>query len=298
MGFFQKIKDGLAKTRDALSYKINKLFTGGVLDDEFYDELEGVLLTSDIGATATEHILGELRERVDDEHLRKEEDVKAALRDIMVSILSENEIPEYGYPLVITLVGVNGVGKTTACGKLAHLFTEQGKSVIIAAADTFRAAANDQLTVWANRAKVRIVNSTEGSDPSSVVYDAIASAKAKHTDVVLVDTAGRLHNKKNLMTELEKIARVATREFPEATILNYLVLDATTGQNALSQVELFSEAVDVDGLILNKLDGTAKGGVALAIAKEYATPVMYVGVGEGLDDLRPFDPADFAENLI
>lgn len=298
MGFFQKIKDGLTKTREALAYKLNKLFTGGVLDDEFYDELETILLTADIGIDATDEILARLRESVDEHHLRKEEDVKTALRTIMIDILSENEIPKIQTPAVVTVVGVNGVGKTTAIGKLAHLFTEEGKSVIIAAADTFRAAANDQLSVWAQRAKVKIVNSSEGADPSSVVFDAIASAKAKHTDIILVDTAGRLQNKKNLMEELKKISRVTNREFEGANIYNLLVLDATTGQNALSQVEVFNDAVSIDGLVLNKLDGTAKGGVALAIAKNYSVPVMYIGVGEGIDDIRPFEPEDFAQNLI
>ncbi len=298
MGFFSKLKESLKKTKEAISYKLNKLFTGGVLNDEFYDELEMIMLTADIGASATETILEQLREVVDEKHIRKAEDVRTELRRIMVEILEENPCPEYEYPLIIVVAGVNGVGKTTAIGKLAKRFKQQKKSVTIVAGDTFRAAASDQLTVWAERAGVRIVKHTEGADPGAVVYDAVMSAKSKKTDVLLVDTAGRLHNKKNLMKELEKISGIIGREMPEAMHLNYIVLDATTGQNALSQVDIFNEAIDIDGIILTKLDGTAKGGVVLAIASQLQIPVVYVGVGEGIDDLEEFEAENFIDAIV
>ncbi len=248
MGFFSKLKESLKKTKEAISYKLNKLFTGGVLNDEFYDELEMIMLSADIGAGATETILEQLRDVVDEKHIRKTDEVREELRRIMVEILEDNPAPDYEYPLIIVVAGVNGVGKTTAIGKLAKRFKEQKKSVTIVAGDTFRAAASDQLTVWAERAGVRIVKHTEGADPGAVVYDAVMSAKSKKTDVLLVDTAGRLHNKKNLMRELEKISGIIGREMPEAMHLNYIVLDATTGQNALSQVDIFNEAIDLDGI--------------------------------------------------
>lgn len=294
MGLFAKIKAGLKKTKDVVAYKLNQLFTGGALDDEFYDELECILLSADVGAVTSERILDELRESLDEKLIRDRTQVKEELRDIMAGILSENELPEYRYPLVIMVSGVNGVGKTTAIGKLAKKFKAQGKSVLLVAADTFRAAAADQLSVWAERANVRIVRQSEGADPSAVVFDALTSAKAKGDEVILVDTAGRLHNKKNLMDELSKISRIIHREMPDAMCLNYIVLDATTGQNAVSQVEIFNDAVDIDGIVLTKLDGTAKGGVVLAICGELNVPVVYVGVGEGIDDLEDFD----AENFI
>lgn len=298
MGLFAKIKAGLAKTKDVIAYKLNKLFTGGVLDDDFYDELEYILLSADIGAATTERMLDELREVVDKKRLRRREDVRTELKNIMVGILDEQPAPDYTYPLVIMVSGVNGVGKTTAIGKLAKKFVAMKKSVLLVAADTFRAAAAEQLSVWADRAGVRIVRQEEGADPGAVVFDAMASAKAKGTDVVLVDTAGRLHNKKNLMDELGKISRIIGREMPDAMYLNFLVLDATTGQNALSQVDVFNEAVDIDGIILTKLDGTAKGGVVLAIAGELEVPVVYIGVGEGIDDLEDFDSEQFVNAII
>lgn len=298
MGFFSKIKEGLKKTKEAIAYKLNKLFTGGVLTDDFYDELEETLLTSDIGAETTENIMDRLKDEIDRQHVRDTATVRDILKNILVELLEENEKPEYGYPLVIMLSGVNGVGKTTAIGKLAKKFKSQGKSVTIAAADTFRAAAADQLTVWAERAGVRIIKHAEGADPAAVVYDAAQSVKSKNGDVLLIDTAGRLHNKKNLMEELKKIARVVGRELPDATVLNYIVLDATTGQNAISQVDIFNEAIDIDGIILTKLDGTAKGGVVLAIAGELSVPVVYVGVGEGIDDLEDFDADDFVSGIM
>lgn len=298
MGLFSKIKSGLKRTKEAIAYKLNKLFTGGVLTDEFYDELEETLLMSDIGAETTENIMDRLKSDIDENHVRDTETVRVLFKKILVDILQENEKPEYDYPLVIMLSGVNGVGKTTAIGKLAKKFKLQGKNVTIAAADTFRAAAADQLTVWAERAGVRIIKQAEGADPAAVVFDAAQSVKSKNGDVLLIDTAGRLHNKKNLMEELKKISRVVERELPNATVLNYIVLDATTGQNAISQVEIFNEAIDIDGIILTKLDGTAKGGVVLAISGELSVPVVYVGVGEGIDDLEDFVAEDFVDGIM
>lgn len=298
MGFFSKIKEGLKKTKEVLSFKLNKLFTGGVMSDDFYDELEYILLSSDVGAATTERILDDLRDAVDEKLIRDRSKAKDELKRLMVEILTEPEVPEYDYPLVIMVSGVNGVGKTTAMGKLAKKFKKEGHDVLLVAADTFRAAAADQLTVWAERAGVRIVKQAEGADPASVVFDALTSAKAKKNDVVLIDTAGRLHNKKNLMDELGKISRIVTREMPDAMYLNYIVLDATTGQNALSQVDVFNEVVDIDGIILTKLDGTAKGGVVFAITNELEVPVVYVGVGEGIDDLELFDPESFVDEIL
>lgn len=298
MGFFSKIKEGLKKTKEVLSFKLNKLFTGGVMNDDFYDELEYILLSSDVGAATTERILDELRDAVDEKLIRDRSKAKDELKRLMVEILTEPEVLEYDYPLVIMVSGVNGVGKTTAMGKLAKKFKKEGHDVLLVAADTFRAAAADQLTVWAERAGVRIVKQAEGADPASVVFDALTSAKAKKNDVILIDTAGRLHNKKNLMDELGKISRIVTREMPDAMYLNYIVLDATTGQNALSQVDVFNEVVDIDGIILTKLDGTAKGGVVFAITNELEVPVVYVGVGEGIDDLELFDPESFVDEIL
>ncbi|MCI8458419.1 MAG: signal recognition particle-docking protein FtsY [Clostridia bacterium] len=298
MGFFAKLKEKLKKTKEAIAYKLNKLFTGGVLTDDFYDELEMALISSDIGAETVESLMEDLRAVIDEKHIRDTADVKDELKDLMVDMLDANPVPEYEYPLVLLVAGVNGVGKTTAIGKLAKKFKKQGKSVTIVAADTFRAAAADQLTVWAERAGVRIVKHAEGADPGAVVYDALASAKSKHTDVLLIDTAGRLHNKKNLMDELKKVNRIIEREYPDCMYLNYIVLDATTGQNAVTQVDIFNEAIDIDGIILTKLDGTAKGGVVLAIADQLQVPVVYVGVGEGIDDLEDFDSREFIDAII
>ncbi len=298
MGFFAKLKEKLKKTKEAIAYKLNKLFTGGVLTDDFYDELEMALISSDIGAETVESLMEDLRAVIDEKHIRDTADIKDELKDLMVDMLDANPVPEYEYPLVLLVAGVNGVGKTTAIGKLAKKFKKQGKSVTIVAADTFRAAAADQLTVWADRAGVRIVKHAEGADPGAVVYDALASAKSKHTDVLLIDTAGRLHNKKNLMDELKKVNRIIEREYPDCMYLNYIVLDATTGQNAVTQVDIFNEAIDIDGIILTKLDGTAKGGVVLAIADQLQVPVVYVGVGEGIDDLEDFDSREFIDAII
>lgn len=297
MGFFQKIAQAMKKTKDAFSKKLFFAFSAREFDDDFYENLEEVLLTADIGVTATENLIEELKQEIFENKLKKPEDAMELLKRLMIEDI-DYDIPEYEYPLVILLSGVNGVGKTTAIGKLAHLFKEQGKSVVVAAADTFRAAASEQLEVWGQRAGVRVIRHNEGADPAAVVFDAIASAKAKGNDVVLVDTAGRLHNKKNLMAELQKICRVVDRELPSADFRKFLVLDATTGQNAVSQAKIFSEDIDTDGIILTKLDGTAKGGVVLAISDEVGLPVVYVGVGEKIDDLIPFDATDFINSLF
>lgn len=297
MGFFKKIAEGIKKTKDNLSKKLFFAFSARALDDEFYESLEEALLSGDVGIKATEEVIEELRDRAFREKIKAPEEAKELLKEILVESI-DYEVEEYSYPLVILLSGVNGVGKTTAIGKLAHLFRESGKSVVVAAADTFRAAASEQLEVWGERAGVRVIRHNEGADPAAVVFDAVSSAKAKGTDVILVDTAGRLHNKKNLMEELKKICRVVERELPEADFRKYLVLDATTGQNGVMQAEVFSEAIDLDGIVLTKLDGTAKGGVVLAISVELELPVLYVGVGEKIDDLIPFDAKDFVDALI
>ena len=298
MGIFAKIKEGLKKTKDKIAYSLNKLFTGGVLNDDFYDELEEILLTSDVGAETTERILDELRDVIDEKMITDRAQAKEELKQIMIDILEENELPEYEYPLIILVAGVNGVGKTTAIGKLAKMFKNQKHDVLLVAADTFRAAAADQLSVWAERAGVRIVRQSEGAGPGAVVFGALKSAKSRGNDVILIDTAGRLHNKKNLIEELKKIERIIDREMPEAMKLNYIVLDATTGQNAIAQVEVFDEAVNIDGIILTKLDGTAKGGVVLALAGKEEVPVVYIGVGEGIDDLQDFDAKQFIDAIF
>lgn len=297
MGFFKKMLEGIKKTKDNLSKKLYYAFSARKLDDEFYSSVEDALLAGDVGVTASEQIISDLRDRAYEDRLKTPDEARDLLREILVESI-DYEVEPYSYPLVILLSGVNGVGKTTAIGKLAKLFTSEGKSVVIAAADTFRAAASEQLEVWGERAGVRVIRHSEGADPAAVVFDAVSSAKAKGTDVILVDTAGRLHNKKNLMEELKKICRVVDRELPDADFRKYLVLDATTGQNGVSQAEVFSEAVDLDGIVLTKLDGTAKGGVVMAISAELELPVLYVGVGEKIDDLIPFDAREFVDALI
>lgn len=297
MSLLSKIKAGLKRTKDNISKKFFEIFSAKELNDEFYEELEYALISSDMGVIATEQIIAQLKEEVYQNKITEPAKARNLLKEIMLQSI-DYDIQEYSYPLVILVAGVNGVGKTTAIGKLANLFKVDGKSVVIAAADTFRAAASEQLEVWAERAGVRIVKHSEGSDPAAVVFDAISSQKAKNTDVILVDTAGRLHNKKNLMEELKKMNRLIARELPEADRRNFIVLDATTGQNAVSQVEIFDEAIDIDGIILTKLDGTAKGGVVMAISAEYEMPVVYVGVGEKIDDLLPFEAKDFIEAIF
>lgn len=297
MGFFKKIIEGLRKTKQAIGFKLNELFKRGIFDDEFYEELEFILLGADVGSETTENIIEELRERMRRDNISDTAKAREYLKQILLDILGEEQF-EAECPAVVMVSGVNGVGKTTTIGKLANIFAKQKKSVLIAAADTFRAAAGEQLEVWAKRANVRIIKHEEGSDPAAVVFDAVSSAKSRGTDIVLVDTAGRLHNKKNLMEELKKINRVIDREFPEAQRYNLIVLDATTGQNAVSQVDIFNEAIDIDGIVLTKLDGTAKGGVVLTIKDTMDIPVYFVGVGEGIDDLLPFDANSYVEGIL
>ena len=297
MGLFGKIIGALKKTKDNISSKLSALFQKGIGDD-FYDELEEILISADISVVTAEEIVDQIRAEAKKEKLKDKEYVVNLLKDVIEDTLCEAEVPEIEYPAVIMLVGVNGVGKTTTIGKLANYFVKEKKSVTVAAADTFRAAAADQLTVWAERAKVRIVKHEEGSDPSAVVFDAISSAKARKTDVVIVDTAGRLHVKANLMEELKKMDRVVMRDYPEAHFYKFLVLDATTGQNALSQAKLFDEAVELDGIVLTKLDGTAKGGFVVSLCGELRIPVVFVGTGEKLDDLQLFDAEEFTEGII
>ena len=297
MGIFGKIIGALKKTKDSISSKLSALFAKG-LGDDFYDELEEILISADISVVTAEEIVEQIRAEAKREKLKDREYVIDLLKDVIEDTLNQAEVPEIRYPAVIMLVGVNGVGKTTTIGKLANYFVREKKSVTVAAADTFRAAAADQLTVWAERAKVRIVKHEEGSDPSAVVYDAVSSAKAKGTDVVIVDTAGRLHVKANLMEELKKMDRVVSRAYPEAHFYKLLVLDATTGQNALSQARLFDEAVDLDGIVLTKLDGTAKGGFVVSLCGELQIPVLFVGTGEKLEDLQRFDAEEFTEGIL
>lgn len=298
MGFFSKIFDALKKAKDNLSTQLRLLFAKNKLGDEFYEELEELLIGADVSYGAAQEIVSRVKKRAIEEKLKDADYVTEILRSIMVEILEEAEVEPPEYPCVIMLVGVNGVGKTTTVGKLSKYFLSKGKTVTVAAADTFRAAASEQLSVWADRAKVRIVKHEEGSDPSAVIYDAVCSAKAKGTDVVIVDTAGRLHVKDNLMNELRKMDRVVTREFPEADFLKLLVLDATTGQNAVNQARVFDEAVELDGIVLTKLDGTAKGGFIFSLAAEMSLPVLFAGVGERLEDLEKFDARSFVEAIL
>ena len=298
MGIFGKLFGALKKTKDNLSEKLRVLFSKNKLGDEFYEELEELLISSDVSVSTAEEVVARVKAKAIGEKLKDEAYVTELLRGILTDILKEAEVPDISYPCVIMLVGVNGVGKTTTIGKLAHYFIEKGKTVTVAAADTFRAAAGEQLAVWADRAKVRIVKHEGGSDPAAVIFDAVSSAKAKKTDVVIVDTAGRLHVKDNLMKELQKMDRVVTREYPEADFLKLLVLDATTGQNAVNQARVFDEAVELDGLVLTKLDGTAKGGIAVAIHSELGIPVKYIGVGETIEDLQKFDSNQFVNALF
>ena len=298
MGIFSKLANALKKTKKALSDAIGNLFSKNKIGDEFYDELEEILIGADISVNTAVDVVEELRAEVKQEKIRDKEFVIDCLKDILQEKLEEAELPELKYPAVIMLVGVNGVGKTTTVGKLAAYFLRQGKTVTVAAADTFRAAASDQLAIWADRAKVRIVKHEEGSDPSAVVFDAISSAKARKTDVVIIDTAGRLHVKSNLMEELKKMSRVVAREFPQANFYKLLVLDATTGNNAYNQAEVFDGAVELDGIVLTKLDGSAKGGFVISLCGELQIPVLFAGVGEKIEDLELFDPEEFIDNIL
>ena len=301
MGFFDKIKQGLTKTRDAHSESWNDLFSEDTeLDEDFYDELEESLILADMGVETAAKATEKLRKAVRDQNITRADQAKSALRVILTSMVSVGDpnLDLSTHPSVILVIGVNGVGKTTTIGKLANRLKADGNRVLLAAGDTFRAAAAEQLSVWAERAQVEIVKHEEGSDPAAVVFDAMNAARARRVDVVLVDTAGRLHNKQNLMNELNKIRRVIDREGESSSKEVLLVLDATTGQNGLIQAKQFSQSAGITGIVLTKLDGTAKGGVVLAIAKEMGVPVKYVGLGEGIDDLQPFDPAAFAEALV
>ena len=300
MGFFEKLKEGLAKTKSAFVSQVDNLFKSFVkVDEELFDELEELLICADIGVGATEEILDKLRDRVKSERLTDGEQVKAALREIMADMIGEGEPLKFGTkPSVLLIIGVNGVGKTTSIGKIAAQLKADGKKVVVAAADTFRAAAIDQLAVWCDRAGVDLIKQSEGSDPAAVVYDAVSAAKGRNADVLIVDTAGRLHNKKNLMDELAKIDRVLSRELPGADRETLLVLDATTGQNAIMQAKEFKHAANITGLILTKLDGTAKGGCVFSIKGELDVPVKYIGVGEKIDDMQPFNAQDFVRAMF
>ena len=298
MGFFKKIGDALRKTKEAFARKIDSLLSHGEINDDLFDELEDVLISSDIGVHASIEIVESLRKKARENKIRTAEGVKQLLKDIVAGYFEDAPQIDIEYPAIITIIGVNGVGKTTTIGKLANYFKNEKKSVTLVAGDTFRAAASSQLAEWANRTKTRIVKHAEGADAGAVVFDGIASAKANKTDVLLVDTAGRLHTKTNLMEELKKIEKIEDREYPEAHKYNFIVLDATTGQNALSQIQAFDGYAKIDGIILTKLDGTAKGGVIIAIEKEYKLPVVFVGVGEGVDDIEKFSPKDFVEGLF
>ncbi len=300
MGFFKKINKGLKKTRDNMSGAINAALYGkNEIDDDFYEELEEILVMADVGVNTASEIVEKLRDAVFKKNLRKAKDVKNEIKSIVAEMLSGGEtVDMVTIPSVILVIGVNGVGKTTSIGKMAAMFKEEGKKVILGAADTFRAAAIDQLEIWADRAGVDIVKHKEGADPAAVVFDTISAGKARNADIIICDTAGRLHNKKNLMDELAKIYRVIDRQLPYADREIFLVLDATTGQNAVNQAKEFKDVAEITGIILTKRDGTAKGGVVLAIKNDLKVPVKFIGVGEGIDDLRPFDAKAFAEGLF
>ena len=300
-GFFKRLVEGLTKTRNNIVAGIDSIFSGfSAIDEDFYEEIEEILIMGDLGINATTAIIEDLKQKVKEQHIKEPSACKQLLID---SIKAQMNVGETAYEFenrqsVVLVIGVNGVGKTTSIGKLAGKLKDQGKKVILAAADTFRAAAGEQLTEWAHRAGVEIISGQEGSDPAAVVYDAIQASKARHADVLLCDTAGRLHNKKNLMAELGKINRVIDREYPEAYRETLVVLDGTTGQNALAQARQFSEIADITGIILTKLDGTAKGGIAVAIHSELGIPVKYIGVGESIDDLQKFDADEFVNALF
>ena len=298
MRLFSKLKAVLTKTRDGISKKLTELFAKNKLGEEFYEELEDILISADVSVKTTMEIVDEIRDTAIKEKCKDKEYVISLLKKELFETLDYAEKLEIKSPAVIMVVGVNGVGKTTTIGKLANKFVKEKKSVTIAAADTFRAAASDQLSVWADRAKVRIIKHSEGADASAVVFDAIGSAKAKNTDVLIIDTAGRLHVKSNLMEELKKMDRVVKREFPDANYYKLIALDATTGQNAYNQVEVFNEAIGIDGIILTKLDGTAKGGFIVSLSYELEVPVCYVGTGEKLEDIEDFDAQDFVDSMF
>ena len=301
MGFFDKLKNGLTKTRESIAKQVNNVFSVFVkVDDELFENLEEALIMADIGVETSTYIIEKLRDNVKHKHITDGNLVKEELKSIISEILStlDTTVDTSTTPSVILVIGVNGVGKTTSIGKIASHYNSMGKKVLLAAADTFRAAAIDQLDIWAQRSGCDIIKHQENSDPAAVVFDACTAAKARGADILICDTAGRLHNKKNLMAELAKINRVIERELPDSARETLLVLDATTGQNAVSQAKLFSEAADITGIILTKLDGTAKGGIVISIAKEQNVPVKFVGVGEGIDDLQEFNSDDFAKAIF
>lgn len=300
MGFFSKIKQGLQKTRNSISEGINSIVNSFTkIDEELFDELEEILIMSDIGVNTAGEICDLLRRRIKETGVTDPSEIKRMMKDIIIEMLGSDEgLRLDTKPSVILVIGVNGVGKTTSIGKIAAQLKKTGKSVILGAADTFRAAAADQLGIWAERAGVPMVRSVDGTDPASVVFDTLASARAKHADVVICDTAGRLHNKKNLMDELAKINRVIAREMPDASVETLLVLDAATGQNAVNQAREFKSVTNITGIVLTKLDGTAKGGIVIAIKNELNIPVKFIGVGEGIDDLQPFSAEEFADGIF
>ena len=300
MAFLDKLKSGLSKTKNAIFGQVDNVLKAFVrVDEDLLDELEELLICSDVGVNATEEIIEELRERIKDGRLKEKEQVTDALREILADMIGEGEeLNLTSKPAVILVIGVNGAGKTTSIGKISNRLINGGKKVVVAAADTFRAAAIDQLAVWCERSGADIVKQNEGSDPAAVVFDAISYAKKREADVLIIDTAGRLHNKVNLMNELAKINRVIDRELPEASRENLLVLDATTGQNAILQAKEFKNAAAITGLVLNKLDGTAKGGIVISIKKELGIPVKFIGVGEKIDDMQEFDSEEFVKALF
>ena len=300
MGFFEKLKEGLTKTKNAIFKQVDNLFKSFVkVDEDMLEELEELLIMADVGAASSEEIISRLREKIKEDRITDPEDCRIALRDILVDMIGEGEPLKLDTkPSVILVIGVNGVGKTTSIAKIAHRLKENGKHVMLAAADTFRAAAIDQLHIWADRVGVELIKHTEGSDPAAVVFDAASAARKRQADVLIIDTAGRLHNKKNLMDELAKINRVVDRELPGCSRETLLVLDATTGQNAVSQAKEFKHAADITGLILTKLDGTAKGGIVFSIKKELDIPVKFIGVGEKYDDMQTFDAKQFVDALF
>ena len=298
MGLFDKIKKGLQKTREIFTGRLDELVENyKELDEDFYEDLSDILIMADVGMKTTELAVNRLKEKCKAEKIGDPAKAREALKEILVDIL-QAEPMKLESPMVLLIIGVNGVGKTTSIGKLSSRLKVMGRRVIICAADTFRAAAAEQLTVWAERAEVPIIKQKEGADPAAVVFDGIQAAKGRHADILLVDTAGRLHNKAHLMEELKKISRVVEREYPEATVKALLVIDATTGQNGLAQAQVFSEVANMDGIILTKLDGTAKGGIAVAIRSEMGLPVRYIGLGEQLDDMQPFDAKQFVDAIF
>lgn len=299
-GFFKRLKEGLSKTRNSIVDSFSSVFGASHIDDDFYEELEETFIMADMGYETTEKVIENLKERVKEARIKE----PAACKELIINIIRDQMmVDESAYDFekkksVILVIGVNGVGKTTTIGKLAAQYKKRGKKVLIAAADTFRAAAIDQLKTWADRAGVEMISHNEGADPAAVVYDAVSAAKARNTDILLIDTAGRLHNKKNLMDELAKMRRIISRDYPDANVESLIVLDGTTGQNALEQARQFSNVTEIDGIVITKLDGTAKGGIAIAIQAELNVPVKFIGIGEKIDDLQRFDPSAYVEALF